>query len=224
MRTIHVEGNRCLGCHSAPMEISQIFEAAQLEVNSFMPPHAPGSMADDYQELVDCWLAGPENTPGCDWVVPSARGREGGGRGRRVPAQERLLQPAWGKERRPGQGLTAAPAHRPLVRRFFSRLVGRIALSWAGWGSPSPSATRPPVLLFALVSRVALVGAPGPARRPAAPLRPDPRLALRLRGRSACRTPSRTRRILPDRAVRITMSASRTEGTRLSPSTGSERA
>ena len=51
-----------------------------------------------------------------------------------------------------------------------------------------------------------------------------PRLALRLRGRSACRTPSRTRRILPDRAVRITMSASRTEGTRLSPSTGSERA
>ena len=52
-----------------------------------------------------------------------------------------------GVERRPGQGLTAAPAHRPLVRRFFSRLVGRIALSWAGWGSPSPSATRPPVLL-----------------------------------------------------------------------------
>ena len=78
MRTIHIEGNRCLGCHSAPMEISQIFEAAQLEVNSFMPPHAPGSMADDYQELVDCWLAGPENTPGCDWVVPSAQGREGG--------------------------------------------------------------------------------------------------------------------------------------------------
>ena len=78
MRTIHIEGNRCLGCHSAPMEISQIFEAAQLEVNSFMPPHAPGSLADDYQELVDCWLAGPENTPGCDWVVPSARGREGG--------------------------------------------------------------------------------------------------------------------------------------------------
>jgi len=78
MRTIHIEGNRCLGCHSAPMEISQIFEAAQLEVNGFMPPHAPGSMADDYQELVDCWLAGPENTPGCDWVVPSAQGREGG--------------------------------------------------------------------------------------------------------------------------------------------------
>ena len=35
-------------------------------------------MAEDYQELVDCWLAGPENTPGCDWVVPSAQGREGG--------------------------------------------------------------------------------------------------------------------------------------------------
>ena len=48
------------------------------DFNSFMPPHNPGSMADDYQELVDCWLAGPENTPGCDWVVPSAQGREGG--------------------------------------------------------------------------------------------------------------------------------------------------
>ena len=28
MRTIRIEGNRCLGCHSAPMEISQIFEAS----------------------------------------------------------------------------------------------------------------------------------------------------------------------------------------------------
>ena len=78
MRTIHIEGNRCLGCHSAPMEIAQIFEAAQLEVNSFMPPHSPGSMAEDYRELVECWENGPENTPGCDWIVPPARGREGG--------------------------------------------------------------------------------------------------------------------------------------------------
>ena len=39
-----------------------------------MPPDDPGSMAEDYQELLAAWENGPENTPGAEWVIPPARG------------------------------------------------------------------------------------------------------------------------------------------------------
>ncbi len=43
-----------------------------------MPKHDPGSLAEDYAELIDCAKNGPENTPGCDWVVPPGGACDGG--------------------------------------------------------------------------------------------------------------------------------------------------
>ena len=78
MRTIHIEGNACLSCHRIGMETDRDFAANGFDSNTYMPPGSPGSLSDDYQELLDCWTNGPENTPGCDWVVPPAGDCEGG--------------------------------------------------------------------------------------------------------------------------------------------------
>ena len=78
MRTIHIEGNACLSCHRIGMEIDQIFMDNGFNVNTYMPPSAPGSMMDDYQALLECWSQGPESTPGCEWVIPPAGDCEGG--------------------------------------------------------------------------------------------------------------------------------------------------
>ena len=78
MRTIHIEGNACLSCHRIGMEIDQIFAGNGFDVNSYMPPAAPGTMADDYQALLECWQNGPDATRGCDWVIPPAGACNGG--------------------------------------------------------------------------------------------------------------------------------------------------
>ena len=39
-------------------------------INDFMPPYEPGALSDDYEELIQCWINGPENTEGCDWIIP----------------------------------------------------------------------------------------------------------------------------------------------------------
>ena len=43
-------------------------------VNEFMPPNSPGSLSEDYYELIQCWINGPENTDGCDWIIPPGGG------------------------------------------------------------------------------------------------------------------------------------------------------
>lgn len=78
MRTIHIEGNQCLSCHRVGMEIDQLFARNGFDVNTYMPPHAPGSMKEDYDQLLKCWQDGPENTPGCDWIIPPAGDCKGG--------------------------------------------------------------------------------------------------------------------------------------------------
>ena len=78
MRTIHIEGNACLSCHRVGMEIDQIFAGNGFDVNTYMPPSAPGSLSDDYAALLDCWKNGPEATEGCDWIIPPAGDCEGG--------------------------------------------------------------------------------------------------------------------------------------------------
>ncbi len=78
MRTIHIEGNGCLGCHRIGMDTLAEFTGDHWDPNEHMPPHDPGSLAADYQELVECWEHGPENTPGCDWIVPPAGECDGG--------------------------------------------------------------------------------------------------------------------------------------------------
>ena len=120
MRTIHIEGNRCLGCHSAPMEISQIFEAAGLEVNSFMPPHAPGQHGRRLPGARRLLARGAGEHAGLRLGRPVGAGARGRRRGRRLPAQERLLQPA----RREGR------------RR---RRQGRRPVAWSGPARPDPS-------------------------------------------------------------------------------------
>ena len=68
-RTVHIEGNGCTTCHRAP-DPERFLGFGGLGVNSFMPPNAPGSMADDYAAIRACYDNGPEATPGCDWVGP----------------------------------------------------------------------------------------------------------------------------------------------------------
>lgn len=72
MRTIHIEGNRCLKCHRIGMKTVELFMDNRWHPNDHMPPGDPGSLSKDFQELLDCWESGPENTPGCDWIVPPA--------------------------------------------------------------------------------------------------------------------------------------------------------
>jgi hypothetical protein len=72
MRTIHIEGNGCLKCHRIGMKTLEEFMGDHWDPNEHMPPNDPGSLSEDFQELMDCWTNGPENTPGCDWVIPPA--------------------------------------------------------------------------------------------------------------------------------------------------------
>ena len=72
MRTIRIAGNGCFGCHRIGMKTVEEFVGDHWDPNKHMPPNDQGSLAEDYKEVVQCWLDGPENTPGCDWIVPPA--------------------------------------------------------------------------------------------------------------------------------------------------------
>ena len=72
MRTIHIEGNGCLACHRVGMNTLAEFTGDHWDPNEHMPPHDPGSLAAALEELAACWENGPENTLGCDWVIPPA--------------------------------------------------------------------------------------------------------------------------------------------------------
>ena len=110
MRTIHIEGNGCLGCHRIGMETLAEYTGDRWDPNEHMPPHAPGSLAADYAELVTCWTNGPEDTPGCDWVIPPAGECDGGIVGEDYPyasnrfnrAQGDRVRSSGGRWRRPG--------------------------------------------------------------------------------------------------------------------------
>ena len=72
MRTIHIEGNECLNCHRIGMKTVEEFMGDHWHPGQHMPPHEPGSLSDDLEELLTCWKNGPEDTPGCEWVIPPA--------------------------------------------------------------------------------------------------------------------------------------------------------
>ena len=74
MRTLHIEGNRCFECHRVGMSTMTMFMENGWAPNEHMPPHDPGSLKKDLQQLLDVWKAGPEKTKGAEWVVPPARG------------------------------------------------------------------------------------------------------------------------------------------------------
>jgi hypothetical protein len=82
MRTIHIEGNACFECHRVGMTTMSLFMRNDWDPNQHMPPHNPGSLKDDFEELLAAWKNGPENTPGSEWIIPpagSAPGRIVGG-------------------------------------------------------------------------------------------------------------------------------------------------
>ena len=71
-RSIHIEGNQCLTCHRSNMILAyETFDAlGHVMVNEFMPPYQPGFLSGDYNELIQCWINGPENTDNCNWIIP----------------------------------------------------------------------------------------------------------------------------------------------------------
>jgi len=71
LRTPHIEGNACTGCHRVGMGTVDIFNlVGVLEINDLMPPSAPGTQVEAYNALVDCWRNGSENNPDCEWKNP----------------------------------------------------------------------------------------------------------------------------------------------------------
>lgn len=76
MRTIHIEGNGCFDCHRMGMGTLNLFMANGWKPNEHMPPNDPGSLAEDFAELMEVWEKGPESVDGAEWVIPPARGRE----------------------------------------------------------------------------------------------------------------------------------------------------
>ena len=76
MRTIHIEGNACFKCHRVGMNTMTMFMRNGWDPNEHMPPHDPGSLAGDLQELLNTWQKGPDSMPGAEWIIPPARGRD----------------------------------------------------------------------------------------------------------------------------------------------------
>jgi hypothetical protein len=73
MRTIHIEGNACFGCHRVGMSTMTMFMENGWKPNEHMPPHDPGSLAEDLKELLEAWRRGPENVKNAEWIIPPAR-------------------------------------------------------------------------------------------------------------------------------------------------------
>jgi len=93
MRTIHIEGNGCLDCHRIGMKTLEEFMSDGWHPNQHMPPDDPGSLSKDFQALLDAWNRGPENTPGCDWIIPPAGSCESQVVGDDYPHKARFNKP-----------------------------------------------------------------------------------------------------------------------------------
>lgn len=53
------------------MATVDIFELlGVIDVNSLMPPNAPGTETEDFNAIRACWEDGPDNTPNCEWSEP----------------------------------------------------------------------------------------------------------------------------------------------------------
>lgn len=74
MRTIKIEGNACMSCHRVGLATVRLFQDNGYNVNTHMPPDNPGSLSDDYLELMNAWMNGPENTANAEWIIPPAKG------------------------------------------------------------------------------------------------------------------------------------------------------
>lgn len=101
MRTIHIEGNACFDCHRVGMSTMTMFMRNGWKPNEHMPPHDPGSLAKELDELLAAWEQGPEQTANAEWIIPPSQGKP-----RRVvdsdyPYQSHFNRPAKAKRELP---------------------------------------------------------------------------------------------------------------------------
>lgn len=75
MRTIYIKENACFDCHRIGMKTLELFVQNGWDPNEHMPPRKPGSLKEDYQELLTAWIKGPENIPGAEWIIPPGNGK-----------------------------------------------------------------------------------------------------------------------------------------------------
>jgi hypothetical protein len=94
LRTIHIDGNECLECHRMGMKTVELFMANRWHPNDHMPPKDPGSLAGDFQALLDCWKNGPDHTPACDWIIPPAGNTMGRIVGNEYPHKAKFNAPS----------------------------------------------------------------------------------------------------------------------------------
>ena len=76
MRTMHIKGNACFNCHRIGMGTLTLFMKNGWDPNQHMPPHDPGSLAEDLRALLDAWQKRPEKVEGAEWIIPPARGKD----------------------------------------------------------------------------------------------------------------------------------------------------
>lgn len=74
MRTIRIKGNACFDCHRVGMKTIELFTASGWNVNEHMPPDDPGSLSDDYEQLLTAWQQGRGKTGGSEWIIPPSKG------------------------------------------------------------------------------------------------------------------------------------------------------
>jgi hypothetical protein len=74
MRTVHIDGNKCLTCHRVGLSTISMFMANRWEPNKHMPPKNPGSMAADLEQLLLVGENGIGAVKGAKWIVPPAKG------------------------------------------------------------------------------------------------------------------------------------------------------
>ncbi len=88
MRTIHIAGNKCFECHRVGMSTMEMFMANGWEPNKHMPPQDPGSLKEDFEQLLEAWQKGPASVNGAQWIIPPANGKSSQVVGEDYPNQE----------------------------------------------------------------------------------------------------------------------------------------
>lgn len=94
MRTLHIEGNKCFDCHRVGMSTMTMFMENGWNPNSHMPPNAPGSLAQELEQLLEAWKKGPASVKGASWIIPPAAGKPSQAVGDDYPHKAGFNRPA----------------------------------------------------------------------------------------------------------------------------------
>lgn len=135
MRTIHIEGNKCFDCHRVGLSTLSMFMENGWKPNKHMPPHDPGSLAKDLEQLLTAWKDGPDRVKGAKWVIPPARGEEGKVVGDDYPNKAHFNRPPGDKKPKPFGGEKPGEAKKelPPVFRFVNQTGGQFADADCYW-------------------------------------------------------------------------------------------